>query len=95
MKKWLIIGRSRLLVPPTSGDGGEGGRRGVGVLTGRDDLAVLAWSDVGPPAPKVHVYQYNHPHDVKTMLGRSDTYLLIAVLIHITRLNRNGFSSFA
>ena len=63
-----------MLVPPTSGRdfGDGGGRRGVGVLTGRDDLGVLAWSDVGPPAPKVHVYQYNHPHDVKTMQGRSE-----------------------
>ena len=45
--------------------------RGVGVITGRDDLGILAWSDIGPPSPNIHVYQYNKPQDIKTMPGRN------------------------
>ena len=69
-----ISGRSRLL-DPTASDGDRRGR-GVGVIAGRDDLSVLAWSDVGPPAPKVHVYQYNQPQDIKTMQGRTYNFCL-------------------
>ena len=59
---FLKTGRGRDVSPP-------GGGRGVGVVGGRDDLAVVAWSDAGP-RPDVHVYQYNKPADVKKLQGR-------------------------
>ena len=43
--------------------------RGVGCLAGRDDLSLLAWSDLGPD-PAVHVYQYAAPAEVKNMDGK-------------------------
>ncbi len=36
---FLRSGKSRLLVPKEN--------QGVGVVGGRDDLAILAWSDIG------------------------------------------------
>jgi hypothetical protein len=43
-------------------------RGGVGVITGRDDLSLLAWSDVGP-SPDVHVYQYLLPSQTINLKG--------------------------
>ena len=62
---FLRTGRSRLYVPPED----VSSNRGIGVIAGRDDLSVLAWSDIGPPAPKIHVYQYTSPADIKTLQG--------------------------
>ena len=45
------------------------GGRGVCVVGGRDDLAVVAWADAGP-RPDVHVYQYNKPKEQSRMKGR-------------------------
>ncbi len=44
--------------------------RGVSCLAGRDDLSLLAWSDLGPE-PAVHVYQYAAPAKIKNMEGRT------------------------
>jgi hypothetical protein len=46
------------------------GNRGVSVIGGRDDSSLLAWSDIGPPAPKVHVYKYSAPLNIITLEGR-------------------------
>ena len=62
---FLRTGSSRLYSPPVS----VAHNRGVGVMAGRDDLSVIAWSDIGPPAPKIHVYQYSCPGDIKTLVG--------------------------
>ena len=62
---FLRTGRSRLYAPPAS----FANNRGIGVMAGRDDLSVIAWSDIGPPAPKIHVYQYSSPSDLKTLEG--------------------------
>ena len=59
---FLRTGKSRILVPP--------GNRGVSVIGGRDDSSLLAWSDIGPPAPKVHVYKYSAPLNIITLEGR-------------------------
>ncbi len=58
---FLRTRKSRLLVPANN--------QGVGVIGGRDDLSVLAWSDIGPPSPKVHVYRYSQPLDIITLEG--------------------------
>ena len=60
---FLRSGKSRLLVPKEN--------QGVGVIGGRDDLAILAWSDIGPPAPKVHVYRYADPLNIITLEGKN------------------------
>ena len=62
---FLRTGRSRLYAPPVD----VAKNRGIGVLAGRDDLSVIAWSDIGPPAPNIHVYQYSNPSDIKTLVG--------------------------
>ena len=62
---FLRTGRSRLFVPPSN----IASNRGIGVIAGRDDLSVLAWSDIGPPSPKIHIYQYASPSDIKTLEG--------------------------
>jgi hypothetical protein len=41
---------------------------GVGVMTGRDDLGLLAWSQ-RKMNPLVLVYQYNSPLELKTLQG--------------------------
>ena len=41
---------------------------GVGVMAGRDDLGLLAWSQ-RKMRPLVLVYQYNSPLDIKRMKG--------------------------
>ena len=64
---FLRTARSRLYAPPVS----VAHNRGIGVMAGRDDLSVVAWSDVGPPAPKIHVYQYSSPSDIKTLEGNA------------------------
>ena len=63
---FLRSGKSRLLVPKEN--------QGVGVIGGRDDLAILAWSDIGPPAPKVHVYRYADPLNIITLEGKNFIY---------------------
>ena len=59
---FLRTGKSRLLVP--------GEHRGVGAIGGRDDISVLAWSDIGPPAPKIHVYKYADPQNIIDLEGK-------------------------
>ncbi len=66
---FLRTGKSRLLIPP--------GNRGVSVIGGRDDSSLLAWSDIGPPAPKVHVYRYSAPLNIITLDGRICSTFLI------------------
>ena len=68
---FLRSGKSRLLVPKEN--------QGVGVIGGRDDLAILAWSDIGPPAPKVHVYRYADPLNIITLEGKNFIYIYIFV----------------
>ncbi len=58
---FLRTGKSRLFVPAEN--------KGVGVIGGRDDLSVLAWSDIGPPAPKIHVYRYADPLNIIALQG--------------------------
>ena len=60
---FLRTGKSRLLVPSE--------HRGVGAMGGRDDISVLAWSDIGPPAPKIHVYKYGDPQNIIDLEGKS------------------------
>lgn len=59
---FLRTRKSRLLVPAEN--------QGVGVIGGRDDLSILAWSDIGPPSPKVHVYRYARPLDIISLEGK-------------------------
>ena len=40
------------------------------MIGGRDDLSILAWSDIGPPSPKVHVYRYAEPLDIISLAGK-------------------------
>lgn len=63
---FLRTRKSRLLVPAEN--------QGVGVIGGRDDLSILAWSDIGPPSPKVHVYRYARPLDIITLEGKNILY---------------------
>ena len=60
---FLRTGKSRLLVPSE--------HRGVGAMGGRDDISVLAWSDIGPPAPKIHVYKYGDPQNIIDLEGNT------------------------
>ncbi len=55
------------------------GGKGVRCLAGRDDLSLLAWSDLGPD-PAVHVYQYAAPNEIKNMPGRmiNDKMIIIS-----------------
>ena len=46
------------------------GARGVGAIAGRDDLGVLAWSDLGPK-PDVHVLQYPDTKRVLDLPGEN------------------------
>ena len=62
---FLRTGKSRLLVPSE--------HRGVGAMGGRDDISVLAWSDIGPPAPKIHVYKYGDPQNIIDLEGNKHT----------------------
>ena len=50
--------------------------QGVGVIGGRDDLSILAWSDIGPPSPKVHVYRYAEPLNIISLEGTAIFYAL-------------------
>ena len=40
-------------------------------MGGRDDISVLAWSDIGPPAPKIHVYKYGDPQNIIDLDGNT------------------------
>ena len=60
---FLRSGKSRLYVP-----GGESD--GVSVMTGKDDLSALAWSE-RCVHPRVFVHQYNNPLDLKTLKGEA------------------------
>ena len=66
---FLRTGKSRLLVPSE--------HRGVGAMGGRDDISVLAWSDIGPPAPKIHVYKYGDPQNIIDLEGKTLLEILI------------------
>lgn len=59
---FLRTGKSRLLVPNSN--------QGVGVIGGRDDLGILAWSDIGPPSPQIHVYRYADPLNITSLKGK-------------------------
>ena len=69
---FLRTRKSRLLVPNEN--------QGVGVIGGRDDLAVLAWSDIGPPSPKIHVYRYADPLNIITLEGRPNNLFYIRIV---------------
>jgi hypothetical protein len=58
---FLQSGKTRTLVPR--------GGRGVGVVCGRDDLGVLAWTDKGP-RPGANVMQYSAPLESFELPGR-------------------------
>ena len=51
--------------------------QGVGGIGGRDDLSILAWSDIGPPSPKVHVYRYAEPLNIISLEGTAIFYALL------------------
>ncbi len=68
---FLKTGKSRVMAAS-----GGGGCKGISCLTGRDDLSLLAWSDLGP-GPAVHVFQYAAPADVKTMEGNARSTIAI------------------
>jgi len=48
------------------------GNRGIGIIGGRDDAGLLAWSDLGPPDPKVHVYRYTAPQNIISLKGNDE-----------------------
>ena len=56
---FLRSGKSRLYEPGAGSDG-------VGALAGREELGVLAWSE-RCVRPRVLVYQYNDPGDLKVL----------------------------
>jgi hypothetical protein len=60
---FIRTGKSRLFVPADN--------KGVGVIGGRDELGVLAWGDIGPPSPKIHVYRYADPLNITTLEGNT------------------------
>ena len=60
---FLRSGKSRLYVPGCGSDG-------ISVMTGRDDLNVMAWSE-RCVHPRVFVYQYNNPMELKTLRGEA------------------------
>ena len=60
---FLRSGKSRLYIPGCESDG-------VSLVTGRDDLCVMAWSE-RCVHPRVFVYQYNNPLEVKTLTGEA------------------------
>ena len=60
---FLRSGKSRLYMA-----GGESD--GVSLITGRDDLAVLGWSE-RCVRPRVFVYQYNNPLELKVLRGEA------------------------
>ena len=66
--------------------------QGVGVIGGRDDLSILAWSDIGPPSPKVHVYRYAEPLNIISLEG---TAIFCSLLFYSPRTKYgNRFSFF-
>ena len=60
---FLRSGKSRLYVPGCESDG-------ISVVTGRDDLNVMAWSE-RCVHPRVFVYQYNNPMELKSLRGEA------------------------
>ena len=60
---FLRSGKCRLYIPGEQSDG-------VSLITGRDDLAVLGWSE-RCVRPRVFVYQYNNPLELKTLTGQA------------------------
>ena len=54
--------------------------RGVGAIGGRDDIGVLAWSDIGPPAPKIHVYKYADPQNIISLEGKKKKSLFYDII---------------
>ena len=72
---FLRTGKSRLLVPTE--------HRGVGVIGGRDDISVLAWSDIGPPAPKIHVYRYGDPQNIIDLEGKIQYFIYTGNLFRL------------
>lgn len=60
---FLRSGKSRLYMPGGDSDG-------VGVITGRDDQGLLGWSE-RCVRPRVFVYQYNNPLDLKILKGEA------------------------
>ena len=63
--------------------------QGVGVIGGRDDLSMLAWSDIGPPSPKVHAYRYAEPLNIISLEGTVIFYALLFSIILDARRERN------
>ena len=76
---FLRSGKSRLLVPKEP--------QGVGVVGGRDDLGVLAWSDIGPPTPKVHVYRYADPLNITTLEGTVWKFMIFSATSILREIN--------
>ena len=60
---FLRSGKCRLYIPGDHSDG-------VSLITGRDDLAVLGWSE-RCVRPRVFVYQYNNPLELRTLRGQA------------------------
>ena len=60
---FLRSGKSRLYQPGADSDG-------VGVMAGRDDLGLLGWCERST-RPRVFVYQYNNPLELKVLRGEA------------------------
>ena len=60
---FLRSDKCRLYIPGDHSDG-------VSLITGRDDLAVLGWSE-RCVRPRVFVYQYNNPLELRTLRGQA------------------------
>ena len=80
---FLRTRKSRLLVPAEN--------QGVGVIGGRDDLSILAWSDIGPPSPKVHVYRYAEPLNIISLEGTAIFYALLFKLLAENEIRKSVF----
>ena len=65
--------------------------QGVGVIGGRDDLSILAWSDIGPPSPKVHVYRYAEPLNIISLEGTAIFYALLFKLLAENEIRKSVF----
>ena len=60
---FLRSGKSRLYQPGADSDG-------VAVMAGRDDLGLLGWCERST-RPRVFVYQYNNPLELKVLRGEA------------------------
>ena len=93
--RFLKTGKGRFLSPHDEGSGGkDSSGSGVGIVAGRDDLAVLAWSDAGP-APDVHVYQYLLPSQGVDLKGDATLeYLALAFNQDVYLIGLSGVPDF-